>query len=354
MSAVLTRSRVSPEQLDVLLSFMEEHPDFAAGKQSIFSRFSSSKLWRLLSERLNAAAADSGGARKSADKWCRYWADIKYKARRKSAAGGALGDLSSVEERLNNILNNSGLDTVTDDAKQGPVFLTDEEAQSGHVRGRTARSGSEGPGGGGGVKETKAILAEAGHAHGRWASRHGSRPRAVAARRVGTCWPATSCRCWRPNRRRRSRALPAAPHPPPQPTTRTTRTTRTSSSSGFTAGSGNSRQVAELDQQAAGGDAHAARGVEVGPVGARAGRRRARRQHGLQRPRLALQPQRPLADGRQARNQRRRHPLLVLRRAEPARLLHRLLGRQLRRQAVQRHQVGHAGPPLRVERHLRR
>lgn len=72
MSAViLTRNRVSPEQLDILLNFMEEHPDFAAGKQSIYSRFSSSKLWRLLAERLNAAAPDSGGARKSPDKWCR-------------------------------------------------------------------------------------------------------------------------------------------------------------------------------------------------------------------------------------------------------------------------------------------
>lgn len=67
----LTRSRVSSEQLELLLSFMEEHPDFAAGKQSIYSRFSSSKLWRLLAERLNAAAADSGGALKSPDKWCR-------------------------------------------------------------------------------------------------------------------------------------------------------------------------------------------------------------------------------------------------------------------------------------------
>ncbi|CAK1586562.1 unnamed protein product [Parnassius mnemosyne] len=104
MSAVLTRCRVSPAQLDLLLSFMEEHPDFAAGKQSIYSRFSSSKLWRLLAERLNAAAEYTGGARKSPDKWCRYWADIKYKARKKSAAGGSLGDLSNVEERLQNIL----------------------------------------------------------------------------------------------------------------------------------------------------------------------------------------------------------------------------------------------------------
>ncbi|CAH0694389.1 unnamed protein product [Spodoptera exigua] len=117
MSAELTKckssfSRVSSEQLDLLLSFMEEHPDFAAGKQSIYSRFSSSKLWRLLAERLNAAAVDSGGARKSPDKWCRYWADIKYKARKKSAAGGALGDLSSAEERLQNIFNSSGRDSA--------------------------------------------------------------------------------------------------------------------------------------------------------------------------------------------------------------------------------------------------
>ncbi|CAH2091558.1 unnamed protein product [Euphydryas editha] len=104
MSAVLTRCRVSSEQLHLLLSFMEEHRDFAAGKQSIYSRFSACKLWRLLAERLNAAAEESGGARKSPDKWCRFWADIKYKARKKSAAGGALADLSSIEERLQNLL----------------------------------------------------------------------------------------------------------------------------------------------------------------------------------------------------------------------------------------------------------
>ncbi|CAH2237629.1 jg6481, partial [Pararge aegeria aegeria] len=99
-----TRCRVSPEQLHVLLSFMEEHRDFAAGKQSVYSRFSACKLWRLLAERLNGAADESGGAHKSPDKWCRYWADIKYRARKKWAAGESLGDLSSVEERLQSIL----------------------------------------------------------------------------------------------------------------------------------------------------------------------------------------------------------------------------------------------------------
>lgn len=89
---------------------MEDYPDFAAGKQSIYSRFSLSKLWRLLAERLNAAAAESGGSRKSPDKWCRYWADLKYKTRKKAAAGGALGDLSRAEERLQNIFNLTGRD----------------------------------------------------------------------------------------------------------------------------------------------------------------------------------------------------------------------------------------------------
>ncbi|GBP15831.1 hypothetical protein EVAR_94003_1 [Eumeta japonica] len=81
MSTVLTRSRVSAEQLEQLLTFMEEHRDFAAGKQSIYSRFSSSKLWRLLAERLNAAAAETGGARKSPDKWCR----LRYETRKDSS-----------------------------------------------------------------------------------------------------------------------------------------------------------------------------------------------------------------------------------------------------------------------------
>ncbi|KAJ8713243.1 hypothetical protein PYW07_013613 [Mythimna separata] len=137
MSAVLTRCRVSSEQLDLLLSFMEEHPDFAAGKQSIYSRFSSSKLWRLLAERLNAAALDSGGARKSPDKWCRYWADIKYKARKKSAAGGALGDLSTAEERLQNIFNSSGRESSgarrasQSDDERKPALLEDDMCSEG-------------------------------------------------------------------------------------------------------------------------------------------------------------------------------------------------------------------------------
>ncbi|XP_041987432.1 uncharacterized protein LOC121739155 [Aricia agestis] len=105
MSAAVTGRRISSEQLNILLSFMEEHRDFAAGKQSIYSRYSASKLWRLLAERLNAAAVDSGGVRKSPDKWCRYWADIKYKARKKAAANGSMGETSTVEERVQNILD---------------------------------------------------------------------------------------------------------------------------------------------------------------------------------------------------------------------------------------------------------
>ncbi|XP_039755437.1 uncharacterized protein LOC120630314 isoform X2 [Pararge aegeria] len=118
-----TRCRVSPEQLHVLLSFMEEHRDFAAGKQSVYSRFSACKLWRLLAERLNGAADESGGAHKSPDKWCRYWADIKYRARKKWAAGESLGDLSSVEERLQSIL---GTRTSDSGARGAGAALSDE------------------------------------------------------------------------------------------------------------------------------------------------------------------------------------------------------------------------------------
>ncbi|XP_014368657.2 uncharacterized protein LOC106718959 [Papilio machaon] len=149
MSGVLTRCRVSSEQLDLLLSFMEEHRDFAAGKQSIYSRFSSSKLWRLLAERLNAAAADTGGARKSPDKWCRYWADIKYKARKKCAAGGALGDLSNAEERLQSILgtrppDSSGRGGSNSDEERKPVLEDDMYSEgSGGAAGGDPRLGTE-------------------------------------------------------------------------------------------------------------------------------------------------------------------------------------------------------------------
>ncbi|KAI5644223.1 hypothetical protein NE865_03876 [Phthorimaea operculella] len=169
-------SRVSPEQLELLLSFMEEHVDFAAGKQSVYSRFSASKLWRLLAERLNAAAADSGGARKSPDRWCRYWADIKYKARKKSAAGGALGDLSLVEERLRNILDAGGgggggaggggrLNSHSDDERE-QKFMVGGRAGAGMGMEEDACSDTSLGGGGGGVEggarlSTEELLAEA-------------------------------------------------------------------------------------------------------------------------------------------------------------------------------------------------
>ncbi|CAB3259495.1 unnamed protein product [Arctia plantaginis] len=159
MSAVLTRCRVSSEQLDLLLSFMEDHPDFASGKQSIYSRFSSSKLWRLLAERLNAAASDSGGALKSPDKWCKYWADIKYKARKKSAAGGALGDLSSVEERLQNIFNSSGRES-TGGGRRGSH--SDEERKPALLDDDMCSEGSAGQAGTGDSRlSTEELLAEA-------------------------------------------------------------------------------------------------------------------------------------------------------------------------------------------------
>ncbi|XP_023934574.1 uncharacterized protein LOC112043406 [Bicyclus anynana] len=122
------RCRVSSEQLHALLSFMEEHRDFAAGKQSIYSRFSACKLWRLLAERLNAAADESGGAHKSPDKWCRYWADIKYRARKKWAAGESLGDLSSVEERLQSILGTRPTDPGAAFGARGAGALLADEA----------------------------------------------------------------------------------------------------------------------------------------------------------------------------------------------------------------------------------
>ncbi|OWR54731.1 uncharacterized protein LOC116772272 [Danaus plexippus] len=159
MSAGLTRCRVSSDQLHLLLSFMEEHRDFAAGKQSIYSRFSACKLWRLLAERLNGAADESGGARKTPDKWCRFWADLKYKARKKSAAGGALGELSGVEERLQNLLGARTSDSSGGGCRRGGSH-SDEE----HKPALDEDMYSEGSGVGGGDAPrlaTEELLAEA-------------------------------------------------------------------------------------------------------------------------------------------------------------------------------------------------
>ncbi|VVC87711.1 uncharacterized protein LOC126976541 [Leptidea sinapis] len=161
MNSALSRSRVSPEQLDTLLSFMEEHPDFAANKQSVYSRFSSSKLWRLLAERLNAVAADTCGARKSPDKWCRYWADIKYKARKKYASVGDPAELSSVEERLQNIINHKSSErSGTSGAGAGSSGCVSDDADDRRPADEDDMA-SEGSGHGEPRLSTEELLAEA-------------------------------------------------------------------------------------------------------------------------------------------------------------------------------------------------
>lgn len=96
-----------------------------------------------------------------------YWADIKYRARRKSVAGGALGDLSQHEERLRELLGAGGAAGGAAHAhgqRRAAARPGDDERE---CKGEDASLGSgesageEEAGAGAGAGSTEELLAEA-------------------------------------------------------------------------------------------------------------------------------------------------------------------------------------------------
>ncbi|GBP15830.1 hypothetical protein EVAR_94002_1 [Eumeta japonica] len=90
-----------------------------------------------------------------------YWADIKYKARKKTAAGGALGELSYAEERLRNIIGTPSREYSSrnshSDEERKPAFAEEDMGSADEGAG----GGGDGDGEGGTRLSTEELLAEA-------------------------------------------------------------------------------------------------------------------------------------------------------------------------------------------------
>ncbi|CAH1106740.1 unnamed protein product [Psylliodes chrysocephalus] len=75
--------KVTPAHWEVLLNFMEAHPDFARGRISgPNAKYIMKKLWSACATKLNSVG---GGARK-VDKWQKTWTDFKYNLKKKASA----------------------------------------------------------------------------------------------------------------------------------------------------------------------------------------------------------------------------------------------------------------------------
>lgn len=78
------KARVSPAQIEMILHFIEEHPDIAVPASDLrpgFSVTTKSTLWGELVALLNAA----GSAVKSREEWQHFWASCVRKAKQKAA-----------------------------------------------------------------------------------------------------------------------------------------------------------------------------------------------------------------------------------------------------------------------------
>ncbi|CAH2101852.1 unnamed protein product [Euphydryas editha] len=106
-------NRVSNEQLDKLLEFLSQHPNLAKGVGlGARSKEIVDKQWEILARKLNSI---NTGSKKSADRWKKYWADIKHKsktrlAKRKSVLGpNNKDDLLDVDRKILKIIGEQSM-----------------------------------------------------------------------------------------------------------------------------------------------------------------------------------------------------------------------------------------------------
>ncbi|RVE51201.1 hypothetical protein evm_004166 [Chilo suppressalis] len=78
-SAIITSGPATPEQIEALLSFLDEHKDLARGRlRSIEAKVQAKRLWEELCNSLNAM----GGSTKTAQQWQKVWFDRKHLAKK--------------------------------------------------------------------------------------------------------------------------------------------------------------------------------------------------------------------------------------------------------------------------------
>ncbi|CAH2243293.1 jg17396 [Pararge aegeria aegeria] len=124
---------VSPEQMEILVSFMEENKDFGRGhvfgKGPLAKQMMAAK-WAKLATRLNSVT----GANKSARKWREYWNDKKYSVRKKSlsiSGGTCKKSLDEMEARILNVVGKVAV--FSEESVRIPNPFDDETAVDGEM-----------------------------------------------------------------------------------------------------------------------------------------------------------------------------------------------------------------------------
>ncbi|PZC81185.1 hypothetical protein B5X24_HaOG213286 [Helicoverpa armigera] len=81
----MERRKASPEQLNMLLHFLEEDKELAIGKFSgIEGRVRQTNAWIKITEKLNGNSGFGSGAIKTPDKWQQTWRDWKSNVKKKA------------------------------------------------------------------------------------------------------------------------------------------------------------------------------------------------------------------------------------------------------------------------------
>ncbi|RVE48775.1 hypothetical protein evm_006549 [Chilo suppressalis] len=81
----MERRKASPEQLNMLLQFLEADKELAIGKfTGLEGRIRQTNAWITITEKLNANSGFGSGAIKTPDKWQQTWRDWKSNVRKKA------------------------------------------------------------------------------------------------------------------------------------------------------------------------------------------------------------------------------------------------------------------------------
>ncbi|XP_026757333.1 uncharacterized protein LOC128202392 isoform X2 [Galleria mellonella] len=81
----MERRKASPEQLNMLLHFLEEDKELAIGKfTGLEGRIRQTNAWIKITEKLNANSGFGSGAIKTPDKWQQTWRDWKSNVKKKA------------------------------------------------------------------------------------------------------------------------------------------------------------------------------------------------------------------------------------------------------------------------------
>ncbi|XP_026329445.1 uncharacterized protein LOC113237267 [Hyposmocoma kahamanoa] len=81
----MERRKASPEQLNMLLQFLEQDKELAVGKfTGLEGRIRQTNAWIKITEKLNANSGFGSGAIKTPDKWQQTWRDWKSNVKKKA------------------------------------------------------------------------------------------------------------------------------------------------------------------------------------------------------------------------------------------------------------------------------